>query len=68
MEVTHTKQRRAQKTSYLSLIFDFDAYFDEFGLIIYGRSAEWDEALRSALYRRKNRRFSAYWTVRENGK
>jgi len=41
-----------------------DRIFDEFGLIICGWSAEWDEALRKALYRRKNRRFSTYWTVR----
>lgn len=38
--------------------------FDEFGLIICGWSAQWDKALRDALYRRKNRRFSVYWTVR----
>lgn len=41
-----------------------DRIFDEFGLIICGWSAEWDESLRKALYRRKNRRFSTYWTVR----
>jgi len=41
-----------------------DRIFDEFGLIICGWSAEWDEALRNALYRRKNRRFSCYWTTR----
>jgi hypothetical protein len=42
-----------------------DRIFDEFGLIICGWSAEWDEALRNTLYRRENRRFSIYWTVRE---
>lgn len=41
-----------------------DRVFDEFGLIICGWSAEWDVALRDALYRRKNRRFSTYWAVR----
>lgn len=41
-----------------------DRIFDEFGLIICGWSAEWDKALRNALYRRENRRFSIYWTVR----
>jgi hypothetical protein len=41
-----------------------DRIFDEFGLIICGWSAEYDIALRDALYRRKNRRFSTYWTVK----
>ncbi len=38
---------------------------EEFGLIICGWSAEYDTALRNALYRRKNRRFSTYWTVKD---
>jgi len=38
---------------------------DEFGLIICGWSAEYDIALRNALYRCKNRRFSTYWTVKD---
>jgi hypothetical protein len=46
----------------------FDKYLervlDEFGLIICGWSAEYDTALRNALYRRKNRRFSIYWAVK----
>lgn len=41
-----------------------DRVLDEFGLIICGWSAEYDIALRDALYRRKNRRFSTYWTVK----
>lgn len=41
-----------------------DRIFDDFGLIICGWSAEYDVALRNALYRRKNRRFSTYWTVK----
>jgi len=41
-----------------------DRVLDEFGLIICGWSAEYDIALRNALYRRKNRRFSTYWTVK----
>lgn len=41
-----------------------DRIFDEFGLIICGWSAEWDKALRNALYKRENRRFSIYWTMR----
>jgi len=42
-----------------------DRVLDEFGLIICGWSAEYDTALRNALYRRKNRRFSTYWTVKD---
>jgi len=43
----------------------FDRVLEEFGLIICGWSAEYDTALRNALYRRKNRRFSTYWTVKD---
>ena len=41
-----------------------DRIFDEFGLIVCGWSAEWDEALRSALNRASSRRFTTYWAVR----
>lgn len=41
-----------------------DKVFDDFGLIVCGWSAMYDKALRNALYRRKNRRYSIYWTVR----
>jgi len=41
-----------------------DRVLDEFGLIICGWSAKYDIALRDSLYRRKNRRFSTYWTVK----
>ena len=43
-----------------------DRIFDEFGLIVCGWSAEWDEALRNALYRAPSRRFTTYWAVRGN--
>ena len=39
--------------------------FDEFGLIVCGWSAEWDDALRSALFRAKSHRFTTYWAVRD---
>jgi len=42
-----------------------DRVLDDFGLIICGWSAEYDTALRNALYRKKNRRFSTYWTVKD---
>lgn len=38
-----------------------DRILDEFGLIIAGWSGEWDEALRAALERCPNRRFTALW-------
>ncbi len=41
-----------------------DRIFDEFGLIVCGWSAEWDGALRKAIYRTPSRRFSTYWAVR----
>jgi len=39
-----------------------DRVFDEFGLIVSGWSGEWDTALRSALERCKNHRFTTFWT------
>jgi SIR2-like domain len=41
-----------------------DRVFDEFGLIVSGWSADWDEALVRALLRCKSRRFTTYWTLR----
>jgi hypothetical protein len=41
-----------------------DRIFDEYGLIVSGWSGEWDIALRSALLRAANRRYSVYWTSR----
>jgi SIR2-like domain len=35
--------------------------FDEYGLIICGWSAQYDMALRDAIYRVKSRRYSSYW-------
>lgn len=40
-----------------------DRIFDEYGLIVCGWSAEWDGALRDALFRTKSRRFGTYWAV-----
>lgn len=39
-----------------------DRIFDEFSLIVSGWSARWDPALRAALERCKNQRYSTYWT------
>lgn len=40
-----------------------DRVFDEFGLVVCGWSGEWDTALRAALERCKNRRYTTYWTT-----
>jgi hypothetical protein len=39
-----------------------DRVFDDFGLIICGWSAKWDIALKKALERARNHRFTTYWT------
>jgi len=41
-----------------------DRVFDEYGLLVCGWSATWDEALIGALERCKSRRYSTYWTAR----
>ena len=41
-----------------------DRVFDEYGLVVCGWSAEWDVALRDAMFRNNSRRFTTYWTVR----
>ena len=41
-----------------------DRIFDEFGLIVCGWSATWDNALRQAIERCPSRRFTTYWAVR----
>jgi hypothetical protein len=41
-----------------------DRIFEDFGLIVCGWSADWDGALRSAIERSANRRFTTYWTIR----
>lgn len=41
-----------------------DRIFDEYGLIVCGWSGEWDDALRDAIRRCPNRRFTTYWAAR----
>ena len=41
-----------------------DKVFDEFGLIVCGWSADWDQALRNAVMRSPSRRFTTYWAAR----
>lgn len=40
-----------------------DRIFDEFGLVVCGWSADWDFALRDAIFRVPSRRFTTYWAV-----
>lgn len=42
-----------------------DRIFDEFGLIVCGWSATWDNALRAAIERCPSRRFATYWAIRD---
>lgn len=41
-----------------------DQVFDEYGLIVCGWSADWDDALRVAIERSPSRRFTTFWTTR----
>src|ERR1700722_14584228 len=41
-----------------------DRIFDEYGLVVCGWSATWDEALRAAFFRCPNRRYSVTWTAK----
>jgi hypothetical protein len=41
-----------------------DRIFDEYGLIVAGWSAQWDDALRSAMERAPNRRYPTFWAAR----
>lgn len=41
-----------------------DRVLDEYGLVVCGWSATWDDALRRAVLRTKNRRFSTFWALR----
>lgn len=43
-----------------------DRVIDEHGLIICGWSADWDGALRRAILRSPNRRFTTFWTSRSD--
>ena len=41
-----------------------DRIFEDYGLVVCGWSADWDTALRAAIERSTNRRYSTYWTLR----
>ena len=61
---TRIRNTPAELSSYPA-VYDtlLDRILDEFGLIVCGWSAEWDEALRSAIFRARSRRFATYWTL-----
>ena len=62
-----TKNTPAELSSYDRLMNQLlDRILDEYGLIVSGWSADWDEALRNALYRCKSRRFTTWWTAHGN--
>lgn len=42
-----------------------DQIFDEYGLIVCGWSGQWDTALRAAIERCRNQRFSTYWASKD---
>ena len=42
-----------------------DRIFDEHGLVVCGWSGEWDHALRAAILRCPNRRYSMFWAARD---
>ena len=45
-----------------------DEIFDRFGLIIVGWSGEWDTALRNAIMRAPNRRYTTFWLAHKGRK
>lgn len=60
---TRIRNTREELASYEEVIDRLlDRVFDEFGLIVCGWSGEWDTALRSAMERCKNHRFTTFWT------
>ena len=43
-----------------------DRIFEEFGLVVCGWSADWDIALRNAIFRITSRRFTTFWAAYRN--
>jgi hypothetical protein len=63
-QIRNTEEELASYPPSLNRLLD--QVFDEYGLIVCGWSAEWDGALRDAMYRCKSRRYTTYWTQRGN--
>lgn len=62
--IKNTPEELAQYSEKMNAFLD--RIFEEFGLVICGWSAKWDIALRDALDRRHNWRFSTYWAHRRD--
>ncbi|AFY74305.1 hypothetical protein Syn7502_02302 [Synechococcus sp. PCC 7502] len=60
--IRNTPDELAQYDDRLNRLLD--RVFDDFGLIVCGWSADYDIALRAAIERCPNRRFTNYWSVR----
>lgn len=61
--IKNTEAELSQYDEHLDKLLD--RVFDEFGLIVSGWSGDWDPALRAAIERCPNRRFTTYWTGRK---
>ena len=62
---TRIKNTETELAAYdASLNSLLDRVIDEYGLIISGWSGDWDLALRAAIERSPNRRFTTFWTSR----
>lgn len=59
----NTSVELAEYSADINLLLD--RVFDEYGLITCGWSATWDRALCEAILRSPNRRFSAFWALRD---
>jgi hypothetical protein len=63
---TRIRNTEAELSTYPNEIDIFlDRVLDDFGLVICGWSGEYDTALRAAIDRCPNRRFTAYWTAKD---
>jgi hypothetical protein len=61
---TRLKNTRAELEQYDDAMNRLlDRVFDEYGLIVCGWSADWDIALRAAIERCPNRRFTTFWAA-----
>lgn len=63
MRIKNTSQELAKYSPKLNKYLD--RIFDDFGLIVVGWSADWDQALFDAIMRAPNRRYSFYWAAHE---
>lgn len=61
-----SKNTVTELMSYDSRIASFlDRVFDEFGIIVCGWSGDWDICLRGAIERIKGRRYTTFWTKKD---